>query len=145
LFVFVFFGLVAVTGSAYVSLDRVTGLALLASVPVGLLSVSVLVVNNLRDIPTDRAVGKQTLAVRMGDAGTRRLYVACLTGAFVVALMVASSRHLALVALLAAALAVGPAKIVLDGAEGGKLIPVLAMTGRLVLAFGVLLTVGIAW
>ncbi|MGA2209043.1 MAG: 1,4-dihydroxy-2-naphthoate polyprenyltransferase [Acidimicrobiales bacterium] len=145
LFVFVFFGLVAVTGSAYVSLDRVTGLALLASVPVGLLSVSVLVVNNLRDIPTDRAVGKQTLAVRMGDAGTRRLYVACLAGAFVVAVMVASSRHLALVALLAAALAIGPAKIVLEGAEGSKLIPVLAMTGRLVLAFGVLLTVGIAW
>jgi 1,4-dihydroxy-2-naphthoate octaprenyltransferase len=136
---------VAVTGSAYVSLDRVTGLALLASVPVGLLSVSVLVVNNLRDIPTDRAVGKQTLAVRMGDAGTRRLYVACLAGAFVVAVMVASSRHLALVALLAAALAIGPAKIVLEGAEGSKLIPVLAMTGRLVLAFGVLLTVGIAW
>jgi 1,4-dihydroxy-2-naphthoate octaprenyltransferase len=145
LFVFVFFGLVAVTGSAYVSLDRVTGLALLASVPVGLLSVSVLVVNNLRDIPTDGAVGKQTLAVRLGDAGTRRLYVACLAGAFVVAVMVASSRHLALVALLAIALAVGPAKIVLEGAEGRKLIPVLAMTGRLLLAFGVLLTVGIAW
>jgi 1,4-dihydroxy-2-naphthoate octaprenyltransferase len=59
--------------------------------------------------------------------------------------MVASSRHLALVALLAIALAVGPAKIVLEGAEGRKLIPVLAMTGRLLLAFGVLLTVGIAW
>jgi 1,4-dihydroxy-2-naphthoate octaprenyltransferase len=80
-FVFVFFGVVATAGSSYVQLERLTALALEASVPVGLGSVALLVVNNLRDIPTDRASGKMTLAVRLGDCGTRRLYhgvIACI-------------------------------------------------------------------
>ncbi len=144
LFVFVFFGLVAVAGTAYVSLQRVTGLALLAAVPVGLLSVSVLVVNNLRDIPTDAAVGKRTLAVRLGDGRTRWLYVGCLAGAFALALILATDRRLALLTLLATLLAIPPARSVLRGASGRDLVPVLVATGRLLLAFGVLLAVGIA-
>ena len=75
-FVFVFFGLVATVGSAYVQDERLTWLAVVAAVPMGLLATALLVVNNLRDIPTDREVGKRTLAVRLGEAGTRRLYVA---------------------------------------------------------------------
>jgi len=144
LFVFVFFGLVAVVGTAYVSLGRVTGLAVVAAVPVGLLIVSLLVVNNLRDIATDGAAGKHTLAVRIGDRRTRQLYVGCLAGAFAFALATALSRHYAALALAAVAAAVGPGRIVLEGANGPRLITVLGMTGRLVLAFGALLALGIA-
>jgi 1,4-dihydroxy-2-naphthoate octaprenyltransferase len=143
-FVFVFFGLVAVAGTAYVSLLRITHLALLAAVPIGLLSVSVLVVNNLRDIPTDAVAGKKTLAVRIGDTPTRWLYVGCLAGALAVSAVVGTQRHFALLALASAVLAIGPARLVLRGATGPKLIPVLAMTGRLLLAFGVLFAAGIA-
>jgi len=141
----VFFGLVAVAGTAYVSLLRVPRLAILAAIPVGLLSVSLLVVNNLRDIPTDAAAGKRTLAVRLGAEGTRMLYVGCLLGALAVALAIATERRLAVVALVSVIMAVGPSRIVLSGATGGRLVSVLAMTGRLVLVFGVLLAVGIAW
>jgi 1,4-dihydroxy-2-naphthoate polyprenyltransferase len=72
--VFVFFGVVATAGSAYVQDGMLTTVPLLASIPVGALAVALLVVNNLRDIPTDAAAGKRTLAVRLGEAGTRRLY-----------------------------------------------------------------------
>ncbi len=81
LFVFVFFGIVAVTGSAYVQAGSISPTALAASVPVGLLVTAILVVNNLRDIETDRAVGKRTLAVRLGPGATRALYVLCVVGA----------------------------------------------------------------
>lgn len=145
IFVFVFFGLVPVAGTAYVSLLRLTGLAVLAGVPVGLLAVSVLVVNNLRDIPTDAEAGKRTLAVRIGDAGTRWLYVSCLTAAFAVACAVSADRRLALLALAALALAAVPVRDVRRGATGRQLVAVLVMTGRLVLVFGVLFAVGIAW
>jgi 1,4-dihydroxy-2-naphthoate octaprenyltransferase len=144
LFVFVFFGLVAVVGTAYVSLGRVTGLAVVAAVPVGLLIVSLLVVNNLRDIATDGAAGKHTLAVRIGDRPTRFLYVGCLAGAFACVLATALWRHFAVLALVAGIAAVGPGKSVLGGAKGPHLITVLGMTGRLVLAFGALLALGIA-
>ncbi|MCX7619727.1 MAG: 1,4-dihydroxy-2-naphthoate polyprenyltransferase, partial [Acidimicrobiales bacterium] len=73
-FVFVFFGVVATVGSAYVQVERVTALSLAASLPVGCLATALLVVNNLRDIPSDRRAGKRTLAVKMGDRSTRVLY-----------------------------------------------------------------------
>ena len=82
-FVFVFFGLVAVIGTAYVSLGHVTALAVVAAVPVGLLATALLVVNNLRDIHTDREAGKRTLAVRLGAQATRRFYAGCVIGALV--------------------------------------------------------------
>jgi len=82
-FVFAFFGVVAVAGTAYVQTGVVNALALAASVPVGLLVTAILIVNNLRDIDTDAAAGKRTLAVRLGGTLTRRLYVFCLvTAAF---------------------------------------------------------------
>ena len=81
LFVFIFFGIVAVTGSAYVQTGSIVTTALAASVPVGLLVTAILVVNNLRDIETDRTAGKRTLAVRLGPGATRALYVLCLVGA----------------------------------------------------------------
>jgi 1,4-dihydroxy-2-naphthoate octaprenyltransferase len=143
LFVFVFFGLVATVGSAYVQLERITGLAVAASVPVGLLAVALLVVNNLRDIPGDTASGKRTLAVRVGDRVTRRLYAACVLIPFALVPALAVSRPAALLALAALPLAIVPVRRVLAGEEGRGLIPVLGATGRLQLVFGALLAIGI--
>ena len=143
-FVFVFFGLVATTGAAYVHLGRITGLALLASVPVGLLAVALLVVNNLRDIPGDTTAAKFTLAVRLGAPATRVLYVATIAGAFAAAALIALVRPWALLALAAAPLAMPPTRRVLSGESGRGLVPVLQATGRLQLVFGVLLAAGIA-
>jgi 1,4-dihydroxy-2-naphthoate octaprenyltransferase len=143
-FVFVFFGLVATAGSAYVHLQRVTGLALLAGVPVGLLAVALLVVNNLRDIPGDTTAGKNTLAVRLGPPATRIFYVATLAAAFVAVPLIALSRPWALLALASAPLAVLPARRVLAGEAGRALVEVLQATGKLQLAFGFLLALGIA-
>jgi 1,4-dihydroxy-2-naphthoate octaprenyltransferase len=145
-FVFVFFGVVATAGSAYVQTGKLTGLALGASVPVGLLATALLVVNNLRDIPGDTAVGKRTLAVRLGDARTRALYVALLVGAFIAVPLVAGlgGRPLGALALLALLLAQQPVLQVLQGAAGAALVPVLGATGRVQLAFGALLTTGLA-
>src|SRR4029077_6649628 len=117
LFVFVFFGLVATAGSAYVHLERITRLAVLAAVPVGLLSTALLVVNNLRDIPTDTVAGKRTLAVRIGDAATRWLYVAFLAAAFVLVVLAAIVwRPAALLGLGALPFAVPPVRAVRGGA-----------------------------
>ncbi len=142
-FVFVFFGLVATVGSAYVQLERITGLAVAASVPVGLLAVALLVVNNLRDIPGDTASGKRTLAVRVGDRVTRRLYAACVLIPFALVPALAASRPGALLAWAALPLAIVPVRRVLAGEEGRGLIPVLGATGRLQLVFGALLAIGI--
>jgi 1,4-dihydroxy-2-naphthoate octaprenyltransferase len=145
LFVFVFFGLVATAGTTYVLVEHLTGLSVVAAVGVGFLACALLVVNNLRDIPTDQAAGKKTLAVRVGEATTRRLYAALVAGAFVVVIVVAIGwRPWAALALAAAVLAVVPVRIVLGGARGRELIAALAATGRLQLGFGLLFTLGLA-
>ncbi|MCU1491191.1 MAG: 1,4-dihydroxy-2-naphthoateoctaprenyltransferase, partial [Acidimicrobiaceae bacterium] len=145
LFVFVFFGLVAVTGTVYVSAGHLSALAWVAAVPVGLLAVALLVVNNLRDIPGDRAAGKRTLAVVLGPHRTRLLYACCVLFAIACAGAVARWRLPALLALAALPVAVRPVRRVLSGATGRDLIPALVMTGGLQLVFGALLTAGIAW
>jgi len=142
-FVFVFFGLVAVVGTTYVNTGRLGWLCCAAAVPVGLLAVALLVVNNLRDIPGDTAAGKRTLAVRLGARRTRMLYAACVATAFLAVPAIAVRRPLALVSWVAAAAAVGPVRSVLKGTEGRQLVGVLGMTGRLHLVFGVLLALGI--
>ncbi len=145
LFVFVFFGVVATAGSAYVQDESLSALALAASVPVGLLATALLVVNNLRDIPGDTASGKRTLAVRLGDRRTRWFYVGLLVGAVVMVPVVAAVGERAGAALALAAVPLGrrPVIAVLGGARGGGLVPVLGETGRLQLAFGVLLALGL--
>jgi 1,4-dihydroxy-2-naphthoate octaprenyltransferase len=142
--VFVFFGVAAVAGTAYVQMDRLTWLALAASVPVGLLSCALLVVNNLRDIPSDAVAGKRTLAVLIGDHRTRVLYAGCLLIAFGMVLVIAVARPLALLALATLPLALPPLRAVRAGADGSALIGALGQTGRLQLAFGALLTIGLA-
>jgi len=145
LFVFVFFGLVATVGTTYVLLERVTALAVLAAVPVGFLACALLVINNLRDIPTDTVVGKKTLAVRIGDAKSRWLYVSLVCLAIIVGVVCAfGGRPWAAIVLLAVVLAVAPVRTVRSGAKGRELIGVLSGTGRLQLAFGLLLTVGLS-
>ena len=122
-FVFAFFGLVAVVGTTYAQTLAVEGLAVAASVPVGLLIVALLVVNNLRDIRGDAVVGKRTLAVVAG---------------------IGAARPWALLALLAAPLAVPPVRTVLRGGAGPALVGALQATGLLTLVAGVLLAVGLA-
>jgi 1,4-dihydroxy-2-naphthoate octaprenyltransferase len=143
LFVFVFFGLVATAGTAYVQLGRLTGLAVAAGVPVGLLAVALLVVNNLRDIPGDTRSGKMTLAVRVGPGPTRIGYAVAVLAPFLAAVGLAVSRPGALLALAALPLAVAPVRTVLGGAEGRDLVPVLMATARLQLTYGALLAVGL--
>ena len=92
LFVFTFFGLVATVGTTYVAIEDVPWVAWPAASGVGLLACALLVVNNLRDIPTDAAAGKRTLAVRIGDRWTRRLYLALVAGAIVLAFVCAIDR-----------------------------------------------------
>jgi 1,4-dihydroxy-2-naphthoate octaprenyltransferase len=143
-FVFVFFGLVATVGSCYVQLERVTGLAVGAAVPVGFLATALLVVNNLRDIPTDARSGKKTLAVRLGDAATRAVYVGLVVGAFAAVPLLALRRPWALIAMLAFAASLRPLGRIASGATGRALVVVLGETGRLQLAFGGLLALGLA-
>ncbi|HWE57450.1 MAG TPA: 1,4-dihydroxy-2-naphthoate polyprenyltransferase [Acidimicrobiales bacterium] len=142
-FVFVFFGVVATAGTVYVQLEHFTALSWLAAVAVGFLAVSLLVVNNLRDIPGDTQSGKRTLAVRIGAPATRRLYCACLALPFAFVAGMSARRIGALLALVAIPIAIAPARRVLDGAAGRDLIPVLGDTGRTQLAFGLLLAVGV--
>jgi 1,4-dihydroxy-2-naphthoate octaprenyltransferase len=143
--VFVFFGLVAVSGTVYASSGELPALGVFTSVPIGLLAVALLVVNNLRDIPSDAVSGKRTLAVRLGPSRTRALYVGCVLLPFVAVAGIGVSRPAALIALGALALAIRPVQIVIGGAEGRSLVRVLVLTGSLELAFGTLLAVGVAW
>jgi 1,4-dihydroxy-2-naphthoate polyprenyltransferase len=142
--VFAFFGLAAVVGTAFVQVRSLTWLALAASVPVGLLACALLVINNLRDIPSDTVAGKRTLAVRIGDPRTRLLYASCALAPFVAAALIATVRPLTLVTLAAVPLAIAPVRSVRAGAYGPALIGALGQTGRLQLAFGTLLTLGLA-
>jgi 1,4-dihydroxy-2-naphthoate octaprenyltransferase len=145
-FVFMFFGVVATAGSAYVQTGSLSGLALAASVPIGFLATALLVVNNLRDIPGDTEVGKHTLAVRLGDQRTRVFYVLLLVGAFVAVPLVAgiNRRPAGALALVAIVVARKPVTEVLGGARGKDLIKVLGATGKVQLVYGLLFTIGLS-
>ena len=143
-FVFVFFGLVATVGTTFVQTRTVEGLAFAAAVPVGLLITAILVVNNLRDVHGDAAVGKRTLAVLLGERSTRFFFVGLLAVSFVVVLLVGLGRPWALLGLLAAPLAVPPARTVLRGGTGPALISALQGTGQATLVTGVVFGLGLA-
>jgi 1,4-dihydroxy-2-naphthoate polyprenyltransferase len=142
--VFVFFGVAAVAGTAYVQMRSLAWLPVAASAPIGLLACALLVINNLRDIPTDTQAGKRTLAVVLGDRRTRALYVGCIAVPFCVAMALVPVAPLSLLALAAVPFALPPVRQVRQGATGRGLIVALGQTGRLQLAFGVLLTLGLA-
>ncbi len=151
-FVFVFFGLVAVGGTAAVQVGFVSVLAWVCGIGVGALSCAILVVNNLRDIPGDTIAGKRTLAVRIGDPATRRLFSALILLALGVPVLIGilglvDSQDWPVAGLLglgALAAAIAPMRAVHAGAAGGALVPVLVATGRLLLVYGILLAAGIA-
>ncbi len=143
-FVFVFFGLVATVGTSYVAIEQIPDVTWLAATGVGFLACALLVVNNLRDIPTDAQVGKRTLAVRLGDQRTRWMYVGLVVAGFVMAALAAVSRPWALLALIGLAMAQIPVRRVLAGASGRELIGVLGATGRTQLVYGALLAIGLA-
>jgi 1,4-dihydroxy-2-naphthoate octaprenyltransferase len=143
-FVFVFFGVVAVTGTAYVQMDRLSWLGLAASVPAGLLACALLMVNNLRDIPGDTVASKRTLAVRLGDARSRTAYLLTLVLPFCCAALIAIDRPLTLITAITLPLAWIPLRSVRAGASGPALVKVLGETGRLQLAFGIAFAIGLA-
>jgi len=143
-FVFVFFGLVATVGSFYVQTTSISWLSVGCGVAMGCLATTMLVINNLRDIPGDRVVGKRTLAVRLGDRNTRILYVVLLILPIVLVPFLAGfgNSPLAGLALLAVVPARQPVTDVLSGASGPRLIPVLVRTGQVQIAYALLLAVG---
>jgi 1,4-dihydroxy-2-naphthoate polyprenyltransferase len=157
LFVFVFFGLVATAGSAYVqhapfvialgghlfSYDYDWWFALWAGVPVGLLAAALLQANNLRDIATDTESGKKTLAVRLGRRNAGLLYCFTLMGVALSIGVLSSYRPWSLLALLATPVALSPLRLALGDQEGRALLPMLGTTARLQILTGALLTVGL--
>ena len=145
-FVFLFFGLVAVNGSYFVQVERLDWLPFALSIPVGFLSTAILVVNNVRDIDTDRRAGKMTLAVRLGRPRARALYAALVGGAYVglpIALLVTGGPAWGLIALASAPLAIRPVRGVANRTDGPALNAALAATGALLGAFSLLLTSGL--
>jgi 1,4-dihydroxy-2-naphthoate octaprenyltransferase len=146
LFVFLFFGIVAVAGSYYVQVQKLPWEAFVCAAPVGLLASAILVVNNVRDLETDRRAGKRTLAVRLGRERTRGLYVAMLVLAFATAPVTwwaGSMTAWLLLPWLAAPLAVRLARVVRTRVDGPSLNAALAGTGQLQLLFCLLFSAGI--
>lgn len=143
LFVLIFFGIVPVVGTAYVQTLMMTPSMFIAGFAVGALNAAILIANNLRDIPTDEAAGKHTLATRIGDARTRDLYQASILSAFVLVIVLATLNGIVIgIALLAIVTAIAPMRAVRRGAQGRELIAVLQGTSLLVLVFGLLLGLG---
>ncbi len=142
--VFVFFGLVATVGTTYAQAEQVTTASVLAGVGCGALACAILVANNLRDIPTDEAAGKRTLAVRLGDHRTRLLYVGLVFAAYAAVVLIALRHPVVLIALGTALPAVRPTLGVIYGAVGRELVPVLKETGLLLLVYGTSLGITLA-
>lgn len=142
--VFVFFGLVAVLGTAYVQIEAITQVAVAASIGVGALACAILVANNLRDIPTDSVTGKRTLAVVLGDANTRRLFTLLVLVAIATLVWASVSTPWALLGLAMVPLAVRARQVVASGAGGMALIPVLRDIGLAELVYAAGLAIGLA-
>jgi 1,4-dihydroxy-2-naphthoate octaprenyltransferase len=143
--VLVFFGFVATAGSAYVQIERVPAAAWWGSFVVGLLACAILLVNNVRDVDTDRVAGKKTLAVRVGAPVGRRLYAAAVIGSFLAVIGLAvTDAPWTLLGLAATPLAVPPVRTVLTRSEPPALVAALVATARLELVVAVLVTAGLA-
>jgi len=147
LFTFVFFGVVAVVGTYYVQADSVSGLAWLASLPMGCTVTLILVINNLRDIDTDRAARKTTMGVVMGRAGTRGWYLFLLAAAYALAgaSIIAGASPLVVLVVASVPWAFAPVKAIVHDVRGRGLNPVLKATARFDLVFGLLFAVGLAF
>ncbi|MEA2459518.1 MAG: 1,4-dihydroxy-2-naphthoate polyprenyltransferase [Thermoleophilaceae bacterium] len=146
LFVFLFFGVVAVVGSYFVQTEQLEWQAFALSVPVGLLASAILVVNNVRDVDTDRRAGKRTLAVKLGRGGARTLFDAMLVLTFLSPVVIWVAGGLSawvLLSLLSLPLAVPLRQTVATRTDGPSLNGALAGTGRLLAVFSLLLAIGV--
>ena len=139
--VFLFFGVIATMGTYYAQTEELTLLSFIVSIPMGALSCAILSINNLRDRPKDQLVGKQTVAVRIGDRKARLLYVGLLVFAHVAA--VATLIPTTLLTLLALPMSFSISRQVLSGISGEDLIPVLGRTGKLQMFFAILFAIGL--
>ena len=145
-FVFIFFGVVAVTGTAYLQAGEWSRFAFAASIPIGLLVTNILVINNLRDLPTDTAVGKRTLAVRLGDRTTRvqyTLFTAVAYGVVGALALAAPGRLWLLLPFATLPVALVLVSRIRRGLAGRDLNPMLGATGKLLLTFGALFATGL--
>ena len=145
-FVFLFFGLVAVNGSYYVQVEELDALPLGLSIAVGFLATAILVVNNVRDLETDRRAGKMTLAVRMGRRHAVGLYRGLVLGAYLVlpiALLADGASAWPLIAFVSLPLAVPPLRAMSNRTDGPSLNAALAATGVLLAAFSLLVSIGL--
>jgi 1,4-dihydroxy-2-naphthoate octaprenyltransferase len=142
--VFLFFGLIGVLGTAYVQADLVGWRALLSAVGVGAFSAAVLVANNLRDVHTDPAAGKMTLAARLGDERTRALYQGLVILPPVLSILIAIGVSTPALGVLAGVLLIRPVRVVRSGADGLALIPVLRDTAIGMLTWSLLSAIGLA-
>jgi 1,4-dihydroxy-2-naphthoate octaprenyltransferase len=141
--VFLFFGIVATVGSYYVQTEELNLEIFIVAIPMGSLACAILAINNLRDRAQDEIVGKKTLAVRLGDSGARKLYIALLISAHLFALL--TLQPAVLLTLLAAPLTWKLARGVASGVSGAELIPYLAKTGKLQLVFAILFALGLTF
>ena len=142
-FVFVFFGLVAVLGTTYTQAGQISGLAVTGAVGTGLVSTALLMANNVRDIPTDTEAGKKTLAVRLGDTKARWSYPIILALAIGVPLLYAQEHHWLWLMLILLVASIRPSLIMLEAEERGELIPVLKMTGLFGILYALVFTLGV--
>lgn len=140
--VFIFFGVVATMGSYFVQTELITWQSFIVSIPMGALACSILAINNLRDRAQDELVGKRTLAVRLGDAGARKLFISLLVLAHVAAISIPSENTLITLALLPQTVIIS--NKVRKGASGAALIPLLGKTGQLQLWFALVLSLALA-
>lgn len=140
--VFLFFGVVATMGSYYVQTELITWQSFIVSIPMGALACAILAINNLRDRAQDELVGKRTLAVRLGDAGARKLFISLLVLAHVAAISIPDENALITLALLPQTVII--ANQVRNGATGAALIPLLGKTGQLQLWFALVLSLALA-
>lgn len=141
--VFVFFGLVAVLGTEYTQAGAISWVGVAAAVGTGSISASVNMANNIRDIPSDSATGKMTLAVRLGDTNARRLFAVLSLVPFVMTLFIAAAYLPTLIGLIALPLALHGTITVLKGARGKDLIPVLGINGKAMLVWAIATTVAL--
>ena len=142
--VFIFFGLVATVGSYYIQTEQFNWQIFLLALPVGTLSCAILAINNLRDLPQDKLVGKRTMAVRIGEKNTRVFFMLLLVTAQVTALAASSISSLALITLICAPITYRVVRQVLNGAVGADLIDVLSKTAKLQLLMASLLAAALA-
>jgi len=142
--VFIFFGLVATVGSYYIQTEQFNWQIFLLALPVGTLSCAILAINNLRDLPQDKLVGKRTMAVRIGEKNTRVFFMLLLVTAQVTALAASSISSLALITLICAPITYRVVRQVLNGAVGAELIEVLSKTAKLQLLMASLLAAALA-